>query len=70
MYLAITYLCAKLTEEIFLAVIFSLVFSCLVFFPLELLGQWVFFWLIYLTTCCIGISAPLLTVVSQLQSGL
>ena len=59
LYLCITYLCAKLTEEILLAIVFSLVFSCLVFFPVQFLGQWVFFWLIYLTTTCIGISAPL-----------
>ena len=39
------------------ALIMSLVFSLAVFYGVHFMGQWIFFWLIYLTTQCIGISA-------------
>ena len=35
----------------------SIVATCIVFFPLKLSGEWVFFWLTYYCTLCIGIGA-------------
>ena len=52
------YLVSKLTEEIGLALVMSLVFSLAVFYGVHFMGQWVFFWLIYFTTQCLGIGMP------------
>lgn len=41
-----TYLAAKLIEEIFLALLITLVFSAYVFHGLQLKGDWVIFWLV------------------------
>ena len=41
-----------------LALVMSLVFSLAVFYGVHFMGQWIFFWLIYFTTQCIGIGAP------------
>lgn len=42
-------------EEISITLVNSLVFSAIVFFPLKLTGDFVIFWLIFLTTTSIGI---------------
>ena len=44
-------------DELVIAFLGSLVSSCVVFFPLKLSGQWVYFWLTYYCTYCIGIGA-------------
>lgn len=55
LYLAITYLCAKMVDELLLAIVGTLIFSCVVYFPLKLGGLWVTWWLCYLCTLSIGI---------------
>ena len=60
-YRAITYLCAKLTMELLLAVPFSLISAALVFYLTRLSGSFVFFWVAYLVTIYVGIGAPLPT---------
>ena len=57
LYRVITYLCAKMLDELVLAFFASIVFSCIVFFPLQLQGAWVVFWLVYFCTLSIGIGA-------------
>eukprot|EP00887_Chlorella_sp_A99_P008260 scaffold12.g8260.t1 len=52
-----TYLASKMVEEVGLALVNSLVFSNIVFWPLKLQGQYALFWLIYLVTLSIGISS-------------
>lgn len=42
-------------EEISITLVNSLVFSAIVFFPLKLTGDFIIFWLIFLTTTSIGI---------------
>jgi hypothetical protein len=42
-------------EEISITLVNSLVFSAMVFFPLKLTGDFILFWLIFLTTTSIGI---------------
>ena len=59
MYRPITYLCAKLTEELSLALLSSICFCCVVFFALELPGSFALFFLTYYQTTCIGIGAHL-----------
>ncbi|KAK9804705.1 hypothetical protein WJX72_000974 [[Myrmecia] bisecta] len=56
LYRTITYLCFKLAEEVFLALLISLPFSCLVFFPLQMQGSWALFWAVYFLTTIIGIA--------------
>lgn len=55
LYRVITYLCFKITEELFIALIASLIFSVVVWFPIQLQGEWVLFWLVYLCTLSNGI---------------
>jgi len=55
MYRVITYLCAKMVDELVLAALATLVFSCLVFFPLKMGGLWVLWWLASFCTLAIGI---------------
>ncbi|KAK9867775.1 hypothetical protein WJX84_007302 [Apatococcus fuscideae] len=55
LYKVITYLTAKLLEELTVALIGSLIFSCVVFFPSKFQGDWVLFWLAYWCTMSIGI---------------
>ena len=45
-------------DELVIAFLASLVFSCVVFFPLKLSGLWVLFWMTYYCTLSIGIGAP------------
>ena len=42
-------------DELVIAFLASLVFSCVVFFPLKLSGLWVLFWMTYYCTLSIGI---------------
>jgi hypothetical protein len=56
LYRPITYLVSKLTEELVIAVINSVVLGALVFFPCALGGSFLHFWLVYLCTTSIGIS--------------
>ena len=58
MFQPITYLCAKLTQELTLAVASSLVFTCIIFWALELPGSFGLFFLTYYQTTCIGIGPP------------
>lgn len=55
LYRVITYLCAKMIEEMGIALLNSLIFSNVVFWPLRLQGSWVPFWLVYFTTLSTGI---------------
>ncbi|KAK9808054.1 hypothetical protein WJX73_010576 [Symbiochloris irregularis] len=55
MYRSITYLLAKMTEELAAALISSLIFSFLVFFPLKLAGSFGLFFCAYYLTTIIGI---------------
>ncbi len=57
------YLAHKMFEEIALAAIQTLPLSCILFFPIQLHGSWLFFWLTYVTisTVAIGGCACVLT---------
>ena len=55
MYRSLTYLVAKMTEELVAAFIASMIFACLVFFPLKLAGSFGLFFCVYYMTTCIGI---------------
>ena len=57
LYRVITYLCAKMLDELLIAVLASIIFACVVFYGVRLQGEWVLFWLVYLTTLSVGISA-------------
>lgn len=57
LYRVITYLCAKMLDELTIAVAASLAFSCIVFYGVRFQGSLVLFWLVYLTTLAIGIGA-------------
>ena len=57
LYMPLTYLVAKVLEEVIVALVQSLIMSCIVFFPLELSGSWVLFWLTYFITTVVGICA-------------
>lgn len=52
----ITYLVFKMIEELTLVLAVSLVFSSLVYFPVQLQGSWLVFWLVYLITMSIGVA--------------
>ena len=54
-YTALTYLCAKILEEALVALVQSLVFACIVWFPLQLTGSFALFWYTYFQTTLIGI---------------
>lgn len=55
LYRVITYLVFKMLEELTLAFLASLIFSCIVFYGVRLQGEWVLFWLVYLVTLSCGI---------------
>ena len=55
LYRVITYLCAKIIEELGIAFIASLIFSNIVFWPVKFHGEYVIFWLLYLCTLSTGI---------------
>ncbi|CAL8464553.1 g4088 [Coccomyxa elongata] len=55
LYRVITYLVSKMLEELILAFVASLIFSCIVFYGVRLQGEWVLFWLVYLVTLSCGI---------------
>lgn len=57
LYTPLTYLSAKLAEEVTVALLLSLGVSCLVWFPLELAGSWALFWFTYFQTTVIGVGA-------------
>lgn len=56
LYLPSTYLAFKLLEECALQLVLSLPISAMVFYPIELKGSWVLFWLVYYVTSVTGIS--------------
>ena len=58
LYRVITYLCAKMLEELVLATVGSLITSLAVFYVLRLQGVWILFYLAYLVTLSIGIGTP------------
>lgn len=59
LYKSVTYLVAKLLEEVIVALVQSLIMSCIVFFPLALAGSWSLFWYTYFQTTVIGIRTSL-----------
>ena len=58
LYRVITYLCAKMLDELIVAACVSFGLSCLLFFGVGFPGELVLFWLVYLTTLAIGVGAP------------
>lgn len=63
LYSVITYLSAKMLEELILATGVSLITSLVVFYVLSLQGQWVLFFLAFLVTLSNGIGALLAALV-------
>ena len=59
LYRVITYLCYKMLEELIVAIIISVIAACIVFYGVQLKGQWVAFWLTYLVTLANGIGMQL-----------
>lgn len=57
-YTALTYLSAKVIEEALVALVQSLVFACIVYFPCEFTGSFGLFWYTYFQTTLIGICEP------------
>jgi ATP-binding cassette, subfamily G (WHITE), member 2 len=55
LYRPITYLLAKLFDELFITLIASVVFAVFVYKVVDLQGSFVLFWLTYLVTLSIGI---------------
>lgn len=55
LYRPITYLLAKLFDELFITLIASVVFSVCVWYLIQLQGSFILFWLVYLLTLSIGI---------------
>ncbi|CAG9461881.1 unnamed protein product [Pedinophyceae sp. YPF-701] len=53
-YSTLTYVLYKFAEEFVLSVPFSVAFCLLLFYPLQLLGSFAAFWLIYLMTLSVG----------------
>ena len=51
----ITYLCAKMLDELIVAAVISCLLACILWFGVGFPGEWVLFWLVYLTTLAIGI---------------
>ena len=58
-YTALTYLSAKIIEEALVALVQSIIFACIVFFPCEFSGSFALFWYTYFQTTLIGIREPL-----------
>lgn len=42
-------------EELIVAILISVVIACIVFYGVQLKGQWVAFWLVYLVTLACGV---------------
>ena len=59
LYRVITYLCYKMLEELIVAILISVVVACIVFYGVQLKGQWVTFWLTYLVTLACGVGESL-----------
>lgn len=55
LYRVVTYLSYKICEELGVALLSSLIFSNVVFWPIKFQGQWVLFWLVYYATLGCGI---------------
>eukprot|EP01025_Chloroclados_australasicus_P023816 TRINITY_DN2402_c0_g1_i2.p1 TRINITY_DN2402_c0_g1~~TRINITY_DN2402_c0_g1_i2.p1 ORF type:complete len:652 (-),score=93.43 TRINITY_DN2402_c0_g1_i2:504-2429(-) len=55
LYRSITYLVFKMTEELTVGVIASLLFAVVVFFAVQLQGSFFIFWLGYFISLCVGI---------------
>ena len=55
LYRVITYLCAKIVEELGVALFASLIFANLVWWPLKFQGSFALYWLAYYCTLSIGI---------------
>ena len=55
LYRVITYLCAKILDELMLAAVASGIFGAIVFFPVKLKGSFALFWLVYFLTLSNGI---------------
>ena len=60
---------AQMIDELMIAFLASLVFSCVVFFPLKLSGLWVLFWMTYYCTLSIGIGEPSARAVTRCMAG-
>lgn len=58
LYLVSTYMCAKMVDELVLALLASIVFSLIVFYAVRLQGEWLIFWLVYYVTLCCGVGRP------------
>ena len=58
LYRVITYLCAKMLDELIVAVVVSFILSCILFYGVRFPGDLVVFWLVYLVTLSVGIGAP------------
>ena len=55
LYSVFTYLLYKICEELGVALISSIIFSNVVFWPIKFQGEWVLFWLVYYATLACGI---------------
>lgn len=55
LYFVITYLLAKMFDELLVAACSSLVVATYTFYGVKLQGEWVLFWLVYYLTLCCGI---------------
>ncbi|KAL4428045.1 hypothetical protein ABPG75_002134 [Micractinium tetrahymenae] len=55
LYRVITYLVAKMTEELGIALVNSIVFANIVFWAVDLQGSFAVFWAVYAVTLCCGI---------------
>ena len=55
LYRPITYLLAKIFDEIFVTIIASLIFSAFVFYVVDLQGDFILFWLTYFVALSTGI---------------
>jgi hypothetical protein len=53
------YLAHKLLEEVGVAALMTLPFSCILYFPMRLHGAWALFWMVYFVTSTIGIGGLL-----------
>ena len=54
-YSAAVYLAHKMVEEVGVAALMTLPFSCILYFPMQLHGTWALFWMVYFVTSTIGI---------------
>lgn len=55
MYHVITYLLAKMFDELLIAAVVTAIVAAWTFYGVQLQGAWVFFWLFYFATLCNGI---------------